>query len=133
MAEHRIRFRGGWEIQTGDVSGPVKHLILPTYWPGGLEGTCRLIRRFGRPPNAFPNEVYRIELINVSGIALLRLNGFDLDLTGSESGDLLVTLFEPLRDRNTLEIEVDLSRVSRERLVRGWGAIALVIESKAAQ
>jgi hypothetical protein len=130
MPEHRIRFRAGWEVHSELDLDAADRFLLPTHWPAGLEGTVRLIRRFGRPRSQATEEKYRLELLRVPGLVSLSLNGRELEHSGPDGGNIVVPLVDPLLDRNTLVIDVDLGQITRSSLPEGWGAISLVIDSE---
>ena len=128
MPEHRIRFRGGWDLQAPEGGpGVARRLTLPTSWSPDLEGPVRLIRRFGRPPFDPTIESASLELRAVPGLRSARLNGVDLGLPAVGSVDRVVPLVEPLLERNTLTLEVAVDEALWVGSPGGWGAIALLI------
>ena len=132
MSEHRIRFRGGWElIPTEGDARAIRRLTLPVDWPPGIEGPIQLSRRFGRPPMDRALESARLELRGVPGLRSLRLNGLDLEPPPVGVRDWTVPLAEWLDARNILTLEVNPVLLSPQETPGGWGWIALVIATKA--
>jgi hypothetical protein len=133
MPEHRIRFRGGWEVETLEGLETPNRVILPVHWPVEFSGRVGFRRRFGRPRSRFPGETYRLELLQVPGLIELTLNGTELHPFQQQGLDLVYALEDPLLDRNILELAVDLDQVLPSSLTEGWGMISLVIVLESAE
>jgi len=125
MAEHLIRFRGGWERHfSSRVGENARRLFLPIRWAPDQPGSIRLSRRFGRPPSDPDRESIRLDFRDVPGLRSAWLNGVELPVGGSGGS---VNLDSSLQDRNELVLEIDPTVAATVESAEGWGAIALAI------
>jgi hypothetical protein len=130
MAEHRIRFRAGWERADPNQSQPSDRLTLPILQPIAGPSPVRLLRRFGRPSFDPIREAVRLEFRGVPGLAAAWLNSAELGRPDAAATDWVVPLLVPLLSRNLLELELDLNAIGELYPAEGWGTIALVISSR---
>ena len=123
MPEHRIRLRVAWDrVEIDEVDAPPRRVDLPTTWTlDDLARPFRMIRKFGRPLLDPGGQGVHIELVDVPGLLAVRLNGYGL---GAEAR---IEVGGMLQDRNSMELDVDLSGVSVIDPDLLWGSIALVI------
>ena len=132
MPEHRIRLRGGWEShhREGDEDGPevVRRVQLPLIWPEGLPARIKLIRQFGKPPVDWSLEAVSLEMRNVPGLQVTRINGHPVPKPTETGGSWSVVLADPLLPRNGLVLEVDLEAARKQ--AGDWGEIWLSIRPR---
>jgi hypothetical protein len=125
VPEHRIRLRGGWELQDLDAGGAASPLALPVTWGSQpFPRRLRLVRRFGRPKSGR----VRLVLEDVEGLRSAELNGEPLAIDVSSPGRIDVDL-PPLDERNTLALEVVVGE-SPGRPATPWGIVALSIDEE---
>jgi hypothetical protein len=130
LAEHVIRFRGGWECHgLGGAAGNARRLTLPTVWNDGSPARMRLTRRFGCPPLEPGCQALSLRMDQVPGIDSLELNGRSIARVSPQISSYRIELGE-LTERNLLVLEFDRSTPASESWEgRQWGVIALVISS----
>lgn len=123
MPEHRIRLRGGWELEDPDAGAKASVMMaLPVVWDASPSPRrLRLVRRFGRPRS---NRV-RLVLENVEGLRSASLNGLPLTFEGPSSGSISVDL-PALDERNVLTFDVEIGGADGGPATP-WGSIALLI------
>jgi hypothetical protein len=133
MPEHRIRLRGGWECQyrVGDPEEGlevVRRVDLPLFWSDDFPARIKLTRQFGRPPVDTRIEEVTLEMRNVLGLSVARLNGCPISNDAGDPTFWSIELPEPLLPRNGLVLEVDLD--SARRSPSTWGEISLRIRPR---
>ena len=133
MPEHRIRLRGGWECQyrEGESEGDdarevVRRVALPLAWTADFPDRIRLVRHFGRPPVDPRIESVSLEMRNVAGLNVARINGGAIaPAMIVDPSSWSVPLDGPLLPRNGLVLEVDLATARGQP--GEWGDISLLI------
>ena len=133
MPEHRIRLRGGWEChyrEGDDGDGPeiVRRVNLPITWTDDLPRKIRLIRQFGKPPVDLQVEVVSLELRNVYGLEVARINGRESTVATSSDDSRSIALGDPLLPRNGLILEINLAEAQARE--GEWGEIWLSIRPR---
>ena len=120
VTDHRIRFRGGWELIDLDQPGasPVR-VTLPLRSEVSPRRRIRLARKFGRPPVDDRTESIWLSLDHMPGLRSASLNGWLLELTLPLVGRVEVPVELP--DRSELVLEADLPASP------AWGEVALLI------
>lgn len=129
MAEHRIRFRGGWSWGhpgAGVSSGPPR-VTLPLSWPPDRTTPASLGRRFQAPPLDHDRENLALELDDVPGLRCVRLNDAELARPAAGTVSLRIPLsVQNLMPRNNLLVLV-VDPAAAIAGGEGWGKVALLI------
>lgn len=126
MYPHRIRLRGPWDLT---IAGDERQLTFPATWAkAGLpesSGPVQFLRRFGYPGRIDAHE--RVWLIGegVEGPADISLQGERLGTV--ESGKFAFEITARLRDRNVLQVDLDVS----PGRVQLWDDIAMEVRATA--
>jgi hypothetical protein len=128
--DHRIRLRGGWQLETAASDQDGGRITLPVRWDRNNPRRLRLSRRFGLPPIDTKRQCLLLELNRARGIQSLLLNGKTLTAISSEKSYYLIPLAE-IEERNVLSLEVETGEACADATEADgdWGHFALLIRS----